>query len=282
MAAHKAAACRGSLTASTRSLFLPVYLHCLPELCLWLRVDPVTVTATLETHIAVSAAILGAPGLVILASDALLHAMLRLSGRKVLEGQPRWLDVAYGWLPMVWASTLAFYTYDLMSEAGKVLPVSKEIACWLAAFGHICCGQNNAFALNHLCISTQQCRMASFQPIAICMWQTGAPPLPVLSSGAEEYVQTSEFIHSRYFPGWLIAIDFPAVSGCCRNFRHGVAVASPGGGTEPGNCFCPGPAPDHWNSHLGDHDLALGQEPRHPPVSGTATCSCRLPAIACV
>mmetsp|Transcript_24391 Transcript_24391/g.67800 ORF Transcript_24391/g.67800 Transcript_24391/m.67800 type:complete len:568 (+) Transcript_24391:411-2114(+) len=101
-----------------------VYLHCLPDICAALGIDPDSITASLGVHIAVSAGVLAVPGLLIWLSDAALHLGLRLRGpSRVSRASEEWVTVAYGWLPVVWAVTLAFYTDSLMGEAGKVLPV---------------------------------------------------------------------------------------------------------------------------------------------------------------
>ena len=37
------------------------------------------------------------------------------------------LEVAYGYLPLVWGATLAHYLLPLLSEAGRILPVCPHI-----------------------------------------------------------------------------------------------------------------------------------------------------------
>ena len=104
-------------------------------------------------HMAVSAAVLGAPGVIALALDAAGRLALTLNlswpalwapqaatatagaagdaggGGGAGRGSARmglglgFVGMAYGYLPLVWAGTLAHYLLLWCEEAGRILPV---------------------------------------------------------------------------------------------------------------------------------------------------------------
>ena len=138
-----------------------VYLHDLPQLLTDLGVQPETLMTGKLTHIVVSVVVMGAPGLVAWCADAgyrlLAAATLpapapRLSpattsnadaaraiallqsasdsyssqaaGALLQAPAKPFLDLSYGYLPMVWAGTLAYYLRYGITEAGHILPVA--------------------------------------------------------------------------------------------------------------------------------------------------------------
>ena len=130
--------------------------HVPPQLCAQLGVDVEAVTGALPVHMAASAAVLGAPGLVAWALDAAGRWVPTLampwqalpapqaaaasagaaaagSGGGPAAGFARapgpgvgFLEMAYGYLPLVWAATLAHYLLLFCEEAGRILPVSRR------------------------------------------------------------------------------------------------------------------------------------------------------------
>lgn len=44
---------------------------------------------------------------------------------KRVRGKP-FLELAYGYMPLVWAGTLAHYLLPFLSEAGRILPVGNS------------------------------------------------------------------------------------------------------------------------------------------------------------
>jgi len=100
-----------------------VYLHCLPELCSQIGISPFHVTDNLMTHMGVSFLLLSLPGVAIWLSDVAFMKYVALMGQTRKEAETPWVELAYGWLPAVWASTLAYYLPFLMQEGGNLLPV---------------------------------------------------------------------------------------------------------------------------------------------------------------
>lgn len=132
----------------------------LAQLCAQLGLEAEPIMEALPVHMAVSAAVLGAPGVIALALDA--------AGRLALILNPSWpaswapqaqtatagagggtgggggegrgsarmglglgfVGMAYGYLPLVWAGTLAHYLLLWCEEAGRILPV-RDAACLL-------------------------------------------------------------------------------------------------------------------------------------------------------
>lgn len=96
-----------------------VVLHRLPEL-----IDRVGIPLSLAEfgpHAAIAIAALGLPALLPLAAHGLLHLSHRLSHRRL----PRpFVELAYGYLPLVLLGTLAHYLHLGLTEAGRLLPVS--------------------------------------------------------------------------------------------------------------------------------------------------------------
>ncbi|CAL8472261.1 g11803 [Coccomyxa elongata] len=108
-----------------------VYLHHLPQLLQQLGLDPDLVEPQ-GSHILVSTLVLLAPGFLALGAhglyvlaDALSAA---LSGPSVARGKRAggkpFLELAYGYMPLVWAGTLAHYLLPFLDEAGRLLPVT--------------------------------------------------------------------------------------------------------------------------------------------------------------
>ena len=125
-----------------------------PQLCAQLGLDAEAVTRPLPVHMAASVAVLAAPGLVAWALDAAgrwvptlampwqglpapqaaatsTAAVVARGGGGTVAGLGRapgpavgFLEMAYGYLPLVWAATLAHYLLLFCEEAGRILPVS--------------------------------------------------------------------------------------------------------------------------------------------------------------
>ncbi|MDB9529165.1 sigma 54-interacting transcriptional regulator [Oscillatoria sp. CS-180] len=96
-----------------------VFLHRLPELLnkLSWSVDP----NIFGVHGGLAIALLSLPALIPLAAHALLHAIQKA----VSTRQPRpFVELAYGYLPLVLMGTLAHYLRLFLTEAGRVLPIS--------------------------------------------------------------------------------------------------------------------------------------------------------------
>ena len=128
----------------------------LPQLCAQLRLDAEALTGPLPVHMAASVAVLVAPGLVAWALDAAGRWVPTLEmpwqalpapqaaaagtcaaaaggGGAAVAGSGRapgpavgFLEMAYGYTPLVWAATLAHYLLLFCEEAGRILPVR----CW--------------------------------------------------------------------------------------------------------------------------------------------------------
>ena len=49
------------------------------------------------------------------------------------------LEVAYGYLPLVWGATLAHYMLPLLSEAGRILPVRSHVQLACSQCHITCC-----------------------------------------------------------------------------------------------------------------------------------------------
>ncbi|GFH10066.1 uncharacterized protein HaLaN_05314, partial [Haematococcus lacustris] len=82
------------------------------------------------SHILASLAVLAAPGLLAVAADA--GGRLALS--RLQQRAPAPLKhLGYGYLPLVWAATLAHYEKPLLSEAGRVLQVAGAMVGWSAS-----------------------------------------------------------------------------------------------------------------------------------------------------
>lgn len=112
-----------------------VYLHRLPELEVQFGVSPALFIDKLP-HIAASGAIMAVPGLVAWAADAAGRAAQRAAaaaaaggggGVKAWMREPAaFLNLSYGYLPLVWGATLAHYEHYLLSEAGTILPAAAR------------------------------------------------------------------------------------------------------------------------------------------------------------
>ncbi|KAK9837134.1 hypothetical protein WJX81_005394 [Elliptochloris bilobata] len=147
------------LPAEAALLFLllgAVYLHHLPQLCDQLGIGGEAITGPLPVHMAASVAVLGAPGLFAWALDAAGRwaPVLTLpwktlpvpsaagvcagvgasaiaavgGGASAGSGRVRgpgagFVEMAYGYTPLVWAGTLSHYLLLLCEEAGRILPV---------------------------------------------------------------------------------------------------------------------------------------------------------------
>ena len=95
-----------------------VFLHRLPELLTAL--DWPLDLANFWVHGGVAIALLSLPALIPLAAQALLHLMHRLA---VTRSPRPFVELAYGYLPLVLTGTLAHYLRLFLTEAGRVLPV---------------------------------------------------------------------------------------------------------------------------------------------------------------
>ncbi|MGB8699942.1 MAG: 4Fe-4S binding protein, partial [Thermosynechococcaceae cyanobacterium] len=92
-----------------------IFLHHLPELETWLGID--LHLTQFWPHAGVSVAVLAIAALMPLAGQGLLHL--------VNQGKHRpFLELAYGYLPLVLGGTLAHYLRLGLTEAGQVLPVA--------------------------------------------------------------------------------------------------------------------------------------------------------------
>lgn len=98
-----------------------VYVHRLPDLTEQLGLQDSLLDST-PMHMALSAGLLILPGLLAWGVDAVARVM------PVKEAsRPRpFLTVAYGYMPLVWAATLAHYLDFGMTEAGQVLRVGPR------------------------------------------------------------------------------------------------------------------------------------------------------------
>ncbi len=103
-------------------LFGAVFLHRLPEIFAWVGL-PASWLANDWSHAGISVLALALPGAIAL----LTHALLRLLNR---APKPRpFVELAYGYLPLVLGGNLAHYLRLGLTEAGRVVPVT------LATFG---------------------------------------------------------------------------------------------------------------------------------------------------
>lgn len=129
------------------------YLHRLPALLEQIGLQDVAseegILLNLGMHILVSVAVLAGPGLLIYGVDQVLVSGSRkeastqdpVSRASTSRGPASFVQLAYGYLPLVWSITLAFYTDLGLSEAFKVLQVAgrtvglpEEIASHLPGF----------------------------------------------------------------------------------------------------------------------------------------------------
>ncbi len=64
--------------------------------------------------------------------DALVRVDWAATGGGDLQGRrpsgKNFLELAYGYMPLVWAGTLAHYLPLFLGEAGRLLPVSAELS----------------------------------------------------------------------------------------------------------------------------------------------------------
>lgn len=99
-----------------------VYVHRLPDLLEQLGLQDSLLDST-PMHMALTAGLLILPGLLAWGVDA--------AGRLIPvkeASRPRpFLTIAYGYMPLVWAATLAHYLDFGMTEAGQVLRVSPHL-----------------------------------------------------------------------------------------------------------------------------------------------------------
>ncbi|KAL6765626.1 sigma-54 interaction domain family [Haematococcus lacustris] len=107
-----------------------VPLHTSHLLAEQLGLAPDLFTGINYSHILASLAVLAAPGLLAVAADA--GGRLALS--RLQQRAPAPLKhLGYGYLPLVWAATLAHYEKPLLSEAGRVLQVAGAMVGWSAS-----------------------------------------------------------------------------------------------------------------------------------------------------
>jgi hypothetical protein len=101
-----------------------VFLHHLSEIQTWLGLS-LNLTQ-FWTHFLVSVAALSLPALIPLAGYGMMRIIYQIDNKI----KPRsFIELAYGYLPLVLAGNLAHYLKLWMGEAGRILPVS------LATFG---------------------------------------------------------------------------------------------------------------------------------------------------
>eukprot|EP00878_Enallax_costatus_P004842 GHUV01005096.1.p1 GENE.GHUV01005096.1~~GHUV01005096.1.p1 ORF type:complete len:906 (+),score=289.25 GHUV01005096.1:167-2884(+) len=118
-----------------------VYLHRLPELEDQFGVDPVLL-ADKAPHILASIGVMAVPGLIAWGSDAVMRLAFNNSkraaaapavagGAAALAGTAAapvpiapFLNLSYGYLPLVWGATLSHYLRQFLEEAGNILPVT--------------------------------------------------------------------------------------------------------------------------------------------------------------
>jgi hypothetical protein len=78
-------------------------------------------------HGGAAIALLSLPALLPLAAQALLHAVYKFAHTR----KPRpFVELAYGYLPLLLLGTLAHYLRLFLTEAGRVLPVSAATIGW--------------------------------------------------------------------------------------------------------------------------------------------------------
>eukprot|EP00884_Botryococcus_braunii_P003593 jgi/Botrbrau1/13234/Bobra.0199s0007.1 len=102
-----------------------VYVHRLPELMEQAGLDDALLDGK-PLHMLITAGLLAVPGLLAWGTDAVGRLF---PVQKADRPQP-FLTIAYGYLPLVWAATLAHYLENGMIEAGQVLRVGA------ATFGY--------------------------------------------------------------------------------------------------------------------------------------------------
>uniref|UniRef100_A0A7S3UCU1 Cyclic nucleotide-binding domain-containing protein n=1 Tax=Picocystis salinarum TaxID=88271 RepID=A0A7S3UCU1_9CHLO len=112
------------------------YLHRLPALLEQFGLQDLSteegILSSLGMHMLVSSFVLAAPGLLVYAVDSIFVSGLRMkrggddpvSKASSLRKPATFVELAYGYLPLVWAITLAFYTELGLSEAFRVLQVA--------------------------------------------------------------------------------------------------------------------------------------------------------------
>ncbi|CAL5226760.1 g9613 [Coccomyxa viridis] len=107
-----------------------VYLHHLPQLLQQVGLQADVATPTLQ-HCAASALVLLLPGILALGvdfasplADLGMVASGLVSEKQGARAAKPFIEVAYGYLPLVWGITLAHYLLPLLDEAGRVLPVT--------------------------------------------------------------------------------------------------------------------------------------------------------------
>jgi len=97
--------------------------------------------ASFGPHAALAAALLAAPGLLAWGADGAVcaaAAAARAAAGAAAEAPPGWAEegadggrafvrLAYGWMPLVWAASLAHYMQLFGAEAGSVLPAAADL-----------------------------------------------------------------------------------------------------------------------------------------------------------
>jgi hypothetical protein len=108
------------------------FLHHIPAIVNQFRLDP-TLMDQRCGHLAVTVFLLAAPGAAVWALDA---ATRQLQGSKLAP----LVELAYSYLPLVWAGNLAFWLGMLFAEGGTLLPVAARTlgfgaaASWLPSW----------------------------------------------------------------------------------------------------------------------------------------------------
>jgi polyferredoxin len=101
------------------------FLHHIPAIVNQFRLDP-TLMDQRCGHLAVTVFLLAAPGAAVWALDA---ATRQLQGSKLAP----LVELAYSYLPLVWAGNLAFWLGMLFAEGGTLLPVAARTVGFGAA-----------------------------------------------------------------------------------------------------------------------------------------------------
>jgi hypothetical protein len=96
-----------------------VFEHRLPELLSQMGVDR-AILSSKPPHMLLTGLLLLTPGALCWAVDALERVVTRYLWHKP---EPKFLWLAYGYMPLVWAATLAHYLDLALPEAGRILPV---------------------------------------------------------------------------------------------------------------------------------------------------------------
>ncbi|KAK9803256.1 hypothetical protein WJX72_000197 [[Myrmecia] bisecta] len=102
---------------------LAVYLHWLPQLAGQFGVDEASVQGQLP-HIAASALVMFVPGALAWGAHVAAPPLASLAGAPDSRPAKPFLELGYGYLPLVWGATLSHYLFPLLSEAGRILPVA--------------------------------------------------------------------------------------------------------------------------------------------------------------